>query len=138
MTHLNVYLRFNGNCREAMTFYQATLGGELKLWAVRDSPLAGEMPPGAQAHIVHGTLRQDGWVLIGSDMPGPEGLIQGNSTSMLLECGSEAEIQGLFSKLAACGQVSQPLHTQFWGGMFGVVTDAWGKEWRLSYEKAAN
>ena len=28
MTHINAYLNFNGNCREAMTFYAECLGGE--------------------------------------------------------------------------------------------------------------
>jgi PhnB protein len=45
MTQLNAYLHFNGNCREAMTFYQACLGGELKMQAVGESPMAGQMPP---------------------------------------------------------------------------------------------
>ena len=44
MAQLNAYLRFNGKCREAMTFYQACLGGELTIQTVGESPMAG---PGA-------------------------------------------------------------------------------------------
>ena len=31
MKEINAYLIFNGNCREAMTFYQKCLGAELQL-----------------------------------------------------------------------------------------------------------
>ena len=48
MVQLNPYLRFNGNCREAMTFYQSCLGGELTIQTVGESPVAGQMPPSMQ------------------------------------------------------------------------------------------
>jgi hypothetical protein len=36
---INPYLKFNGNCREAMTFYKNCLGGELTLNTVAGSPM---------------------------------------------------------------------------------------------------
>jgi PhnB protein len=34
MTQINGYLHFNGDCREAMTFYRECLGGELSLQTI--------------------------------------------------------------------------------------------------------
>jgi PhnB protein len=44
MTTINAYLTFNGNCRQAMTFYRECLGGELTLQAVKGSPMEGHWP----------------------------------------------------------------------------------------------
>ena len=38
MIKISPYLTFNGNCREAMEFYNKCLGGELKIMAVGDAP----------------------------------------------------------------------------------------------------
>jgi PhnB protein len=42
MTTVNVYLTFNGNCREAFEFYKSVFGGELPYVGT-----FGEMPPQA-------------------------------------------------------------------------------------------
>src|SRR4051812_3610794 len=44
MTRIHSYMTFNGNCREAMQFYQRSLGGELVLQTIGDSPLSDKMP----------------------------------------------------------------------------------------------
>ena len=57
MAQLNAYLHFSGDCREAMNFYKACLGGELNLMVVGDSPMAAQMPPGAKNNIMHALLK---------------------------------------------------------------------------------
>jgi uncharacterized glyoxalase superfamily protein PhnB len=37
MAKINAYLTFNGNCREAMTFYQSCFDGDLTLETVKGS-----------------------------------------------------------------------------------------------------
>lgn len=134
MAHIDAYLRFNGNCREAMSFYQECLGGELTMQTVGESPLANQMPPEMQHHILHATLIKDRLVLLGSDMVGPEGLIKGNTISLSLNCGSEQEIKTFFSNLSSGGQVTHPLETAFWGATFGDLTDKYDISWLLSYD----
>ena len=38
------YLFFNGNCKEAMIFYQQSLGGSLSLTTVGETTVADQMP----------------------------------------------------------------------------------------------
>jgi len=45
------FLLFDGNCAEAMTFYQGCLDGELAITKVGDTPMKAQMPP-AQHHKV--------------------------------------------------------------------------------------
>lgn len=59
MTTLNPYLGLQGRCREAMTFYQNCLGGELTMQAIADSPLADSVPTEEKQNILHSTLQLD-------------------------------------------------------------------------------
>lgn len=136
MSIINSYLTFNGNCREAMTFYKKCLGGKLTLQTVGESPLAGKMPPQMKESILHATLTRDGLVLTGSDMVSEKGLIKGNAVSLLLNCSSEEEIRTSYSNLSAGGQATHPLEDTFWGTLFGDLTDKYGNHWLLHFDKA--
>lgn len=134
MTRIHSYLTFNGNCREAMTFYQQCLGGRLEMQTIGDSPLSGKMPEEIKKNIVHSTLIRDGLVIMGSDMVSEKGLVKGNSVSLMLDCSSEEEIRECYAKLAAGGEATHPLHISFWGALFGDLTDKYGNQWLLHFD----
>lgn len=134
MTQINAYLHFNGNCREAMTFYKQCLGGELKMQTVGESPMAGQMPAVAQKQILHALLKNDGITLMGSDMMGPEGVTKGIAISLTLVCSSKNEIENFFPKLSAGGKVTHALKEEFFG-TYGDLTDTYGINWMFNYEK---
>jgi len=127
MTEINVYLTFNGNCKEAMHFYQKSLGGDLTLQTVEDSPLAKQWPASVQKNILHAVLKKDRLVLLGSDM-GSEGLTKGNTISLALACSSEEEIELFFKNLSEGGKITHPLH-KFFDGTIGALTDKYGMNW---------
>jgi PhnB protein len=135
MTQINAYLNFNGNCREALSFYKDSLGGELSLQTVEGSPMEAGCPGAMKHQILHGSLTKNGLILMGSDMVGTEGLIQGNNISLSLSCSSEKEINQFFSSLSVGGKIIEPLKLQFWGAMFGVLTDKFGIRWMLTYDE---
>jgi PhnB protein len=135
MTHINAYLHFNGNCREAMTFYKECLGGELTMQTVEESPMASPMPPESGQHIMHATLTKGNLVLMASDMM-REQPIHGNAMSLMLNCSSEEEIKNCFASLASGGTVEYPLAEQFWGATYGELTDKFGLNWMLNYDKS--
>ena len=84
---------------------------------------------------MHASLLKDSLVLLASDMTGPDGFIKGNTISLSLNCSSEKEIKTFFSNLSLDGQISHPLEEQFWGAIFGVLTDKYGIRWMLNYDK---
>ena len=135
MAQINAYLNFNGNCREAMTFYKEALGGELTLQTVEGSPMESQCPSAMKHHILHSTLTKKDLVLMGSDMIGPEGFIKGNTIALSLNCNSDDEINTYFSNLSAGGQILHPLAKQFWGATFGVLNDKFGIRWMFNYDK---
>jgi PhnB protein len=67
MAQLNPYIFFAGNCRDAMTFYQECLGGELLIQTVGESPMASQMPPEAHNGVLHAALQGGGMTIMASD-----------------------------------------------------------------------
>jgi PhnB protein len=135
MTQISAYLNFNGNCREAMTFYKNCLGGELCFQTVEGSPMEAGCPSGVKHQILHSSLTKNGLILMGSDMVSPEGLKMGNNISLSLNCSSKEEINRVYKSLSDGGKIIEPLGLQFWGAMFAVLKDKMGITWMLTYNK---
>ena len=135
---LHPYLAFNGSCREAMTFYQQCLGGELLVQPFAGTPAAEGMSAAvAESTVLHASLKTDGLLLMASDA-GMQCITKGTMVSLSLTCSSLDEITRLVEQLAAGGTVTMPLEKVFWGGTFGMLTDQFGIDWMLSYEENAS
>jgi PhnB protein len=132
MTYINPYISFNGNCREAMTFYKECLGGELVMQTVAESPLATQCPSSMQNSILHASLSNRNMILMASDMIPPGGYTKGNDIALSLNCSAEEEINLFYKNLSVDGQILDELKTQFWGAIFGVLTDKFGIRWMLN------
>ena len=135
MTTLNPYINFKGNCREAMVFYQHCLGGQLNMQTVAGSDIEDQCPASMQDQIIHATLLNGAIFIMASDMCGPGGYEEGNAIAISVNCVSETEINTCYSRFAEGGKILDPLKTQFWGGMFGVVLDKFGVRWMFNYNK---
>ncbi len=135
MAKLNPFLRFNdGKCREAMNFYKECFGGEVTFMPIGESPMADQVPPEKQGYIMHSELKSGDIFFSGSDMMRDVAVV-GDNVGVTLNCTSEEEIRSLFTKLSEGGEVFCPLEDAFWGALFGMVTDKYGVEWMLNYQK---
>lgn len=132
---INAYITFNGNCREAMTFYRECLGGELSLQTIGASPLSNEMPSRMKDAILHATLVNENIVLMGSDISGENGVVYGNAVSLFLSCRTKNEIQRLYRMLSKGGKKTSPLQINFWGALFGSLIDPFGNQWLLYFKR---
>ncbi|GAC1429443.1 MAG: hypothetical protein PVS3B3_14380 [Ktedonobacteraceae bacterium] len=86
-------------------------------------------------NILHSSLIKDGFILMASDMVGPEGPVKGNTLSRLLDCRSAEEIQTLFANLSAGGETGHPLEETFRGSTFGDLTGKFGVNWLFNFNK---
>ena len=136
MSTVTSYLTFNGNCREAMTFYQRCLGGKLIFQTIGESETNRKMPSKMKKCILHSELRNEKLLIMASDMVGETGLLKGNSISLMLNCGSEQEIRECYLKLSQDGEQTYPLKLTIWNAIFGGLTDKYGNTWMLSYQKS--
>ena len=136
MPHPIAYLAFNGNCAEAMRFYEGALGGTLEvLMSGADSPMAAHIPKEAAHRILHARLAlQDGGILFAGDAPEhvPYEGIKG--VSITLNYDTIAEAHKVFSALAAGGQVTMPMQPAFWAKTWGMLVDKFGTPWIVNGE----
>lgn len=141
MKTLNPYLALNGKCREAMTFYQKTFGGELSFLTVGESPICDQMPAEAKDTIMHSSLTFEAGTIMATDMTGPDNC-SGQAaipfrSSIALDCSSDEEAQRVFNAVAEGGATMCPLGPAFWGGIFGAVTDRFGVNWMITFNDQA-
>lgn len=130
MSTLHSYLTFNGNCREAMTFYQKCLGGQLVFETMGDSPMGAKIPYVFKPLVVQATLSVSGWTLVGSDLANENGLQKGNAVAMMLRCDSKEEAVDVYRKLVQNGQPTHPLE----GDWFGDLVDQFGNHWLIQFD----
>jgi PhnB protein len=134
MKEITTYLIFDGNCREAMTFYGNCLGAQLDLMPFSDGQ-CGEIPQEAKDRIMHARLSKGTAVLMASDtMPGMP-FQQGNNFSVSINCESQQEIEKLFTGLGEKGKITMPLQQTFWAARFGMLTDQFGINWMFNFEQ---
>lgn len=134
MAAINAYLTFDGNCREAMTFYKDCLGGELAITTVGQTPASSQLPEKYKDAVMHAALKNGSLALFASDMMGMEEIRRGNTVTMMLYCSSEDEIRTYFKKLSAGAKVTTELKTEFWGSLYADLTDKFGMRWMLNYD----
>jgi PhnB protein len=127
--NLNAYLMFDGNCREAMTFYQSLFGGTLK--SMTFGEVDDSCPKAMRDSIMHSSLTTEELVLLGSDNPEPKPLGPGN-ISLALSGSDEQRLTQIFNKLSEEGKIVIPLERQVWGDLFGVVSDRFGIDWMVN------
>lgn len=136
---LSTYLTFDGQAREAFTFYQQVLGGTLEMMTFAQAPEAEQFPAEHRERIMHVCLTLDDYRLMASDtMPGMDcgsGTYEGiKGCSISLHPESVAEGERLFAGLSAGGQVVMPMEKTFWAERFGMFTDRFGVSWMVNCE----
>lgn len=133
MKAINPYFTFDGNCREAMTFYSKALGGNLSMQTFGET---GNDKPGVSDRIMHARL--DGGAasttLMASDSQPGDDTKFGNNIWLTIDCSDNAEQDRIFQALSDGGKVTMPLDNTFWGARFGMLKDKFGIGWMLNLE----
>ena len=136
MTQAIAYLGFDGNCADAMRFYEKALGGKLEvLMSGAESPMADQMPKEFAHRILHARLAlPGGGLLFAGDAPAnvPYEGIKG--VSIAIDYASVAEAEKVFNALAAGGQITMPMQPAFWAKCWGMLIDKFGTPWIVNGE----
>ena len=136
MTAFNPYLNFDGNAREAMTFYQKCLDAELSVQTFKDVKM--DVPKGAENRVVHARLQKGSAVLMASDTVPGMPYKQGSNFQVNIDCESVQEEDEYFTALSEGGKVTMPLQDTFWNARFGMLTDRFGVNWMFNCELPKN
>lgn len=133
MKELITYLHFDGQAREAMQFYQKSLGGNLMLQSFAEAKM--DVPPESKDRIIHAKLTIGSLTLMASDAVQGQASPKGENFSICVLCESVDETEKLFKGIGQNGKVTLPLQDMFWGARFGMIVDQFGIQWMFNYEK---
>ena len=133
---MNIYLFFNGNCREVFEFYRSVFGGDFAfVTTFREGPGDMDVTEEELDNIMHISFPLGSGYLMGSDVPAsfrPPPVV-GDNFSISIEPTSVGETEEQFAKLSEGGNVITPLEKQFWGAYHGSCTDKFGISWQFNY-----
>ena len=133
---MNIYLFFNGNCREVFEFYRGVFGGNFEsISTFREGPDGMGVTEDEMDDVMHVALPVGSAFLMGSDVPAafrPPPKI-GDNFAISVEPSSMEEADEQFAKLANGGSVTMPLEKMFWGAYHGSCTDKFGINWQFNF-----
>ena len=138
MITVNPYLYFNGNCEEAFNFYKTIFEtdfvyiGRYKDVPETDKHFFQEM----DNKIMHASLPiSKEMTLMGSDnAEAYKDNTSNNKFSLSITTDKKEEADKLFQKLAKGGDIKLAMNGTFWGSYYGIVTDKFGINWKISFD----
>jgi len=131
MKTFDVFLNFDGNCREALDFYARVFGVEpTRVMTYDQAP--GGMGEGNEGRILYSSLPVFGSNMMLSDCPAGHPHARGTNVALTLGTDDRDEIDRIFAALADGGRVFMPLGKTFFSEYYGMVADRFGLTWQLS------
>jgi PhnB protein len=134
---VDVYLNFNGNCREAAEFYAEVFGTEKpEIMTFGEAPPNPDyqLPEEAKDLVMHTRLNISGSNVMFSDVFPGQPFVAGNNISLAFVSDNQDEINSAFSNLSDGGTVRMELQETFWSKSYGSLKDKFGIEWQFSHE----
>ena len=128
------YLIYDGNCADALRFYEEVLGARIEaLIRGADTPMAAHLPPEHAERVMHGRLAlPGGGTLYAGDCQAHVDYLGIHGVRMTLNFDSAAQATEAFNGLADGGEVTMPLQQTFWAAVSGMVTDRFGVPWMIN------
>ena len=129
--HCAPFVSFDGNCREAMTWYAALFGApDPTIMTYGDAP-PDSMPGIDPGMVMYADVRVGSGMLMGADtVMGRHVPAQG--MTVMVDPPDGAEGRRIFDALAEGGEVTMPFEATFWSSGFGMVRDRFGTPWIVS------
>jgi PhnB protein len=139
MLNLTPFLIFEGNCAEAMAFYQSCFGGELVITKVGDTPMKHGMPAEKHNRVAHARLKSEAIEFSATDWLHPTRQPkQGNTVAMYIHGRAYDELRKIFDRLAegASKDLLDDLRDMPFGS-YGHLADKFGVHWFFQGEARA-
>ena len=131
---IDPYLHFNGNCAEAIEWYEKAFNTKVsQVMRYGDAPAEDgyEIEPGTENFIGHATLQVGETGLMLCDAPDEEHRF-GTGISLHISFDDIDSLKVAFDTLKDGGKVLMEIAPTFWSENFGIVTDKFGVHWMFS------
>lgn len=131
MTNIHVIplVFFQGNCKEAMSFYQGILGGSLTLKTYSEA-MGDKAPEGWGDKIVGAALESDTMCIkaLDSQMANAEA----RKVELEIMGDNEPKLREIFDALCEGGKAKSPIGEQYDGSLSGRLFDKYGLDWMVT------
>ncbi len=125
------FLTFFGQAEEAMNFY-VSLFDQAEVLSIQRY---GPNEAGAEGSVKHATFSLDGQEFMCIDSPPIHDWTFTPAISLYVRCQAEGEIDQLYERLSADGQVFMPLGAYPFSEKFAWVGDRYGVTWQLALDR---
>ena len=135
---MELFINFNGNCREAVEFYAKTFKSTVNhLMTYSQVPPSENytVPEADKERVMYAGIPLGDIVVMFSDVPSGSEFIQGNNISLTYSIDSKEEVERIFNELQEGGEVMMKLQPTFYSEMYGMVKDKFGIIWQVLYYK---
>lgn len=126
------FLLFDGNCAEALAFYQDSLGGTLQLTKLGETPMKDRFPLSKHQRIINAHLKSGSIEISATDwMASPDfDPLLGNMSALFVTADSVEELRPVFDKLARGARQEHFRDLQSMPfGIYGQFYDRYGVQW---------
>lgn len=131
---VDIFINFNGNCREAVDFYASAFGVEKQtIMAYGDVGPEQGFPVSAEYKdlVMYTFLPIYGSNIMFMDLPPGMECVIGNNINLTIGCQTAEEINILFNRLKEGGSVQMELQQTFFSKWYGAVIDKFGLPWQF-------
>ncbi|MBN9613996.1 MAG: hypothetical protein BGO25_20540 [Acidobacteriales bacterium 59-55] len=139
MLRISPFLLFDGNCADAMEFYQTCFGGSLSLTRLGDTPMKNGFPAEKHDRITNAYLKSNAIEFSATDWLHPTRMPkQGNTTAIYVTGDQLADLRDIFDRLSnGADKEFQVDLKEMPFGLYGRLTDRYGVEWFFRGEAVA-
>jgi PhnB protein len=133
MKGFHPYITFEGNCEEALKFYENCFNGTIEYIQYYDDAAAF----GSEAmknKIMHSEFNAGPLHFMACDRsPGNREFCMDTNMTLYISFDSHDEQEKIFKKLSSEGKIHMGLEQTVWGSTVGLLTDKFGIHWMLVY-----
>jgi PhnB protein len=132
------YLFFQGNCAEALRYYEKVLGARVMMtMKYGDSPAKEHVSKDLHDKVIHASMMIGNTIVMASDDGMPDqAASKPAGYSLTLSVETPAVAEKVFNGLADGGTVTMKLDKTFFAERFGSVHDRYGVRWMIICEKS--
>ncbi len=135
---VQVFLNFNGNCREAVEFYAKVFDCEApRFMTFGDVPPGQDFPPIPDEQkklVLYTELNIEGSKMMFSDTTPAMKLNIGNNVNITVGSKDMDKIKIWFDRLKEDGAVHMEPQKTFWSDCYCMLVDKFGIPWQLSHD----
>lgn len=133
---LELFINFDGNCREAVQFYAKVFQSEVQNLMTYSEVPPDENQPIAEAdkdRIMYAGMQLGDMMVMFMDMPTGMPLSIGDNITPTINVEDKDEVTRLFDGLKEGGEVFMAPQKTFYSDLYAMVKDKFGVIWHILY-----